>query len=188
MTDALIALHFQNDICHPDGRIPFAIERGAGAETFLAGSRAALDEARKAKWAIVHVHIAFAEDYSDLPRNCRLFQAVEKLGAVKRGSWGAAALEGFTPQDSEIALIHNRNSAFRNTGLDDLLRERGIERLSVMGLATQFSVEHTVRDAADLGYAVTVLAHCCASADAEAHKASLRTMAMLATIATSGLV
>ena len=57
-----------------------------------------------------------------------------------------------------------------------------------MGLATQFSVEHTVRDAADLGYAVTVLAHCCASADAEAHEASLRTMAMLATIVTSGLV
>jgi nicotinamidase-related amidase len=188
MTDALIALHFQNDICHPDGRIPFAIDRDAGADAFLAASRAALDGVRVAGWPVVHIHIAFAEDYSDLPRNCRLFQAVEKLGAVKRGSWGAAAVEGFQPREGEIALIHNRNSAFRNTGLDELLRERGIERLSVMGLATQFSVEHTVRDAADFGYAVTVLADCCASADAEAHKASLRTMAMLATIVTSGLV
>ena len=188
MTEALIALHFQNDICHPDGRIPFAIDRNAGADAFLSASRAALTEARAAGYTIVHIHIAFAEDYSDLPRNCRLFEAVEKLGAVERGSWGAAPLDGFEPRDGDIALIHNRNSAFRNTGLDDLLRERGIERLSVMGLATQFSVEHTVRDAADLGYAVTVLANCCASADAEAHKASLCTMAMLATIVTSGLV
>lgn len=188
MNDALIALHFQNDICHPDGRIPFAIDRGAGADAFLAESRSALEQARAAGWMIVHVHIAFTEDYSDLPRNCRLFQAVEKLGAVKRESWGAAPLESFEPRDREIVLIHNRNSAFRNTGLEDLLRERGIERLHVMGLATQFSVEHTVREAADLGYAVTVLADCCASADAEAHKASLRTMAMLATIDTSGLV
>ena len=187
MSDALIALHFQNDICHPDGRIPFAIDRKtSAAEAFLAASRTALDNARAAGWTIVHTHIAFAEDYSDLPRNCSLFQAVEKLGAVKRGSWGAAPLDGFEPREGEIALVHKCNSAFRNTGLEALLRERRIERLSVMGLATQFSVEHTVRDAADLGYPVAVLADCCASADSEAHKASLRTMAMLASIVTSG--
>ena len=29
MADALIALHFQNDICHPDGRIPFSLNREA---------------------------------------------------------------------------------------------------------------------------------------------------------------
>jgi biuret amidohydrolase len=188
MTDALIALHFQNDICHPDGRIPFAIDRSAGADAFLTSSRAALDDARAAGWTIVHVHIAFAENYSDLPRNCRLFQAVEKLGAVKRGSWGAAPLAGFEPRDGEIAMIHNRNSAFRNTGLEEFLGKRGIERLSVMGLATQFSVEHTVRDAADIGYAVRVLANCCMSADSSAHDAALKTMSMLAEIVPSGLV
>jgi biuret amidohydrolase len=188
MTDALIALHFQNDICHPDGRVPFAIDRNASAEAFLSASRAALATARAAGWTIVHVHIAFAEDYSDLARSCRLFQAVEKLGAVKRGSWGAAPLDGFEPHEGEVALIHSRNSAFRNTGLEQLLQKRGIERLSVMGLATQFSVEHTVRDAADLGYAVRVLANCCASADVEAHRASLKTMAMLAEIVPSGRI
>jgi nicotinamidase-related amidase len=189
MSDALIALHFQNDICHPDGRIPFALDRrAAGADLFLATSLSVLNKARLLGWTIVHVHIAFADDYSDLPRNCRLFQAVEKFGAVKQGSWGAAPVDGFEPREGEITLNHGRNSAFRNTGLEGLLREREIERLHVMGLATQFSVEHTVRDAADLGYAVMVLAHCCASADTEAHKASIRTMAMLATIVTTGLV
>ena len=113
---------------------------------------------------------------------------MERLGAVKRGSWGAAPFEGFEPGDGEIALIHNRNSAFRNTGLEGLLRDRRIDRLTVMGLATQFSVEHTVRDAADLGYSVRVLADCCASADTQAHTASLKTMAMLAEIVPSGLV
>jgi nicotinamidase-related amidase len=187
MADALIALHFQNDICHPDGRIPFALDHEAsGAEAFLKASATALDKARAAGWTIIHMHIAFAEDYSDLPRNCRLFQAVETLGAVTRGSWGAAPLAGFEPRHDEIALVHNRNSAFRNTGLEALLREHGIARVHVMGLATQFSVEHTVRDAADMGYAVTVFADCCASADAEAHRASLRVMAMLAEIADFG--
>jgi nicotinamidase-related amidase len=43
-------------------------------------------------------------------------------------------------------------------------------------------VEHTVRDASDLGHSVRVIGDCCASADADAHSASLRTMAMLAEI------
>jgi nicotinamidase-related amidase len=182
VADALIALHFQNDICHPDGRIPFALDRTAG-DAFLAASLAALASARAAGSAVFHVHIAFADDYSDLPRNCRLFQAVEKLGALKGGSWGAAPLAGFEARAGEIALTHNRNSAFRGTALETLLRERGSPRLAVMGLATQFSVEHTVRDAVDLGFSVRVLSKCCASADRAAHEASLRTMAMLAEIA-----
>src|SRR6266702_856758 len=98
MSNALVALHFQNDICHPKGRIPFSLNRDTReAETFLDASRAMLILARERSWTVAHVHIGFAEDYSDLPRNCRLFNAVEKLGAVKRGSWGAASFAGFEP-------------------------------------------------------------------------------------------
>jgi nicotinamidase-related amidase len=183
MTDALIALHFQNDICHPHGRIPFSLRRAtAEASAFIEASRAALEKARSGGLLVAHVHIAFAKDYSDLPRNCPLFAEVERLGALTYGSWGAAAFAGFEPKTGELALIHRSNSAFRGTGLEERLASAGVRRLQVMGLATQFSVEHTVRDAADIGYAVSVLSRCCASADAEAHAASLRTMAMLADI------
>jgi nicotinamidase-related amidase len=189
MSHALIALHFQNDICHPDGSIPFALDRGGeAAQRFLAASGAMLTRARQAGWTIAHVHIAFAPDHADLPRNCRLFNAVEKLGAVTRGSWGAAAMAGFEPGSGEFSLIHACNNAFQGTGLDSLLRQRAVERLCVMGLATQFSVEHSVRHAADLGYFVTVARDCCASADIEAQQASFRTMAMLADVCDSGEV
>lgn len=183
MSDALIALHFQNDICHPEGRIPFSLNRKTEeAAAFLDASKEALERARAEGRTVVHVHIAFAEDYSDLPRNCRLFSAVEALGAVKRGSWGAAPLAGFEPKAGESVVAHNCNSAFRRTNLEALLKAREVDHLDVMGLATQFSVEHTVRDAVDIGYRVTVLSSCCASADPEAHRASLRTLAALADI------
>lgn len=183
MADALIALHFQNDICHPEGLIPFSLNRETDeAAAFLAASRATLDRARADGMTIVHVHIAFAEDYSDLPRNCRLFSAVEKLGAVRRGSWGAAPLAAFEPGEGEVVVTHNCNSAFRRTKLETILSDRNTDRLQVMGLATQFSVEHTVRDAVDIGYRVTVLSDCCTSADPDAHRASLRTLTMLAEV------
>jgi len=131
------------------------------------------------------MHILFAEDYSDLLRNCALFLKTETLGALKLGSWGAAAYEGFEPLDGEIFVTGNANSAFRRTELERLLRERAIERVSVMGLATQFSVEHTARDAADLGYRVRIFENCCASGDMDAHRASLRTLTLLADIVRS---
>jgi len=110
--DALIALHFQNDICHPEGRIPFSLDRGSSeAQQFLDASKRALGAARHAGWTIVHMHVVFAEDYSDLLRNCRLFQKAEALGALKRGSWGAAPFDGFEPRGGEIFVAGNGNSA-----------------------------------------------------------------------------
>ena len=185
-SDALIALHFQNDICHPQGCIPFSLDRTSGeAAQFLEASRQALDAARRAGWTIAHMHIVFSEDYSDLLRNCRLFLKTETLGALKRGSWGAAAFEGFEPADGEIFVTGNANSAFRRTDLEAQLRARAVSRVNVMGLATQFSVEHTVRDCADIGYHVRLFADCCASGDMAAHRASLHTLSMLADIVTS---
>lgn len=186
MAKALIALHFQNDICHPDGAVPFAVDRSAGTTAgLLETSRKVIAAARDAGWLIVHVHIAFAPDYSDLPRNCRLFRAVEEFGAVKRGSWGAAAVAGFEPEAGDISLVHRGNNAFLGTGLEDILKGRGITDIAVMGLATQYSVEHTVRHAADLGYAVTMIRDCCGSANPEAAEASFKAMAMLAEVRTS---
>ena len=186
MSDALLALHFQNDICHRDGLIPFSLDRSTGAAAnFLLASKRALDEARRAGWTIAHIHIAFAPDYSDLLRNCRLFLKTETLGALKRGSWGAAAYAGFEAAADEIVVTTNCNSGFRRTDLEAVLNERGVSRVNVMGLATQFSVEHTVRDAADIGYRVRLLADCCASGDMEAHRASLRTLTMLADVTES---
>jgi biuret amidohydrolase len=186
MPDALLALHFQNYICHPDGRIPFSLERGSKeAAHFLDASKRALRQARHAGWVVVHVHIAFVPDYSDLMRNCRLFLKTETLGALKRGSWGAAALEGFEPAADDIVVTTNCNSGFRRTELESALRERGITRVNVVGLATQYSVEHTVRDSADIGFAVRLFADCCASGDMEAHRASLRTLTLLADVMDS---
>src|SRR6516165_8318149 len=115
--DALLALHFQNDICHPDGRIPFSLARNTqDASRFLDASRRALATARRAGWTIAHVHIAFAPDYSDLMRNCRLFLKTETLGALTGGSWGAAPYAGFEPTAGEIVVTTNCNSGFRRTG------------------------------------------------------------------------
>src|SRR4029077_17458789 len=115
------------------------------AANFLPASKRTLEEMRNARWTIAHIHIAFAPDYSDLLRNCRLFLKTETLGALKRGAWGAAAFAGFELAEDEIVVTTNCNSGFRRTDLEAVLDERGVSRVDVIGAATQFSAEHGVR-------------------------------------------
>jgi nicotinamidase/pyrazinamidase len=48
-------------------------------------------------------------------------------------------------------------SAFQETRLGDLLRERGVDRLYIAGLATEYCVKSSVLDALRLGFDVTVI-------------------------------
>jgi nicotinamidase/pyrazinamidase len=47
-------------------------------------------------------------------------------------------------------------SAFEATGLEDLLRERGIDSLTIVGLATDYCVKNSAHDALRHGFEVTV--------------------------------
>ena len=48
-------------------------------------------------------------------------------------------------------------SAFHGGNLAEVLRERGVDHVYVTGLATDYCVKHTVLDAVELGFGVTVV-------------------------------
>jgi nicotinamidase/pyrazinamidase len=58
-------------------------------------------------------------------------------------------------------------SAFQDTRLGDLLRERGVDRLFVTGLATDYCVKNSVLDALGLGFDVTVVEDAVRGVDVE---------------------
>lgn len=64
--------------------------------------------------------------------------------------------------------------AFAGTDLELVLRARGVDTIAVAGVATSAMVAATCYDAADRGYAVTVLRDGCADADAEVHAMFMR--------------
>ncbi|MFZ3125474.1 MAG: nicotinamidase [Acidovorax sp.] len=57
-------------------------------------------------------------------------------------------------------------SGFEGTELDHLLREAGVSRLFIGGLATDYCVLHTVRDALKLGYQTLLLQDAVRAVDA----------------------
>ncbi|HFR3503533.1 TPA: cysteine hydrolase family protein [Streptococcus suis] len=61
------------------------------------------------------------------------------------------------PLASEKIFDKSFNSAFKETGLHAYLQEKGMEQLIIMGLATNFCIDTTIKVAYELGYKVAVL-------------------------------
>lgn len=181
---AVLALHYQNDVLHPDGKIRVGLDAdGLARQRLLESAAALLNGARAGGLPIVHVRIAFRPDYADLLANCAIFRNVAAIGAVAEGQWGSAFYEGLQPLSGsarEFVVKHTRISAFYGTPLEETLRVLGARRLVVAGVATHSVVEGTVRHAADIGFEVMVAQDACASADPAVHEASLASMRLVA--------
>ncbi|SIT22810.1 cysteine hydrolase family protein [Achromobacter sp. MFA1 R4] len=185
---AVLALHYQNDVLHPDGKIRVGLDAdGQARQRLLDNAAALLAGARAQALPIVHVRIAFRPDYADLLPNCQIFRSVAAIGAVPEGQWGSAFYEGLEPlagSAREFVVKHTRISAFYGTPLEETLRLLGARRLVVAGVATHSVVEGTVRHAADIGFSVMVAQDACASADPAVHAASLASMRLIAQTGT----
>jgi len=69
---------------------------------------------------------------------------------VRKGADGRDGYSGFSVRDPQSGVVEA-------TPLESLLRQRGIERLVIVGLATDYCVVETALDARRLGHPTTVL-------------------------------
>ena len=182
---AIVANHYQNENCHPDGKIKVGIaadsawrwQRLENAKRLFAG-------AREARVAIVHVRLAVPPDYRGVVANTALIREWIELGAWREGTWGVEFIAGLEPLPQEHVVTHTRNSSFHDSALTEVLASLGARHLVCCGVSTAYVVEGTVRHATDIGYEVTVAADACSTATQQQHEASLQAMRVLAEIKT----
>lgn len=79
------------------------------------------------------------------------------------GTKGAEIHAGVKPAAGEAVVEKNFPNSFRSTGLQAQLDAAGVKHLVVGGMMTHMCVDATVRQAADLGYRVTLLSDACAT-------------------------
>ncbi len=151
--DALLIVDVQNDFLPPDGAL--MVEGGDEIIPVLNQwirqfSNLGLPVIASRDWHPEN-HCSFVENAGQWPRHC------------VQGSHGAEF-----PKDLELpkeTLIVSKGtasekdaySAFEDTGLSKKLRELGVKRLFVGGLATDYCVKASVLDALPLGFEVIVL-------------------------------
>lgn len=94
--------------------------------------------------------------------------------AIWVGSPEQTILPEVAPEQGEPVLRKTTIGAFASTGIDSLLRALGCGQLYMAGISTNMCVESTAREAADRGYAVTLVEDACATTHADLHDATLR--------------
>jgi len=115
----------------------------------------------------IFVTVGFSADYADAVN-----QPVDEPTAFPVGGLPAAAMAApaeiaaLTP---DVTIIKHHWSAFYGTELDLQLRRRGIRTVILTGVATNFGVESTVRDAYAHDYAVIVAEDAITGMAAEMH-------------------
>ncbi|MGQ0551409.1 MAG: cysteine hydrolase family protein [Armatimonadota bacterium] len=75
----------------------------------------------------------------------------------------AEFLTGLVPAVGERVIDRTTTSALAAPALQEVLRAQGIRGVIVCGVLANAAVEHTARDAADLGYGVIVVSDACAA-------------------------
>ncbi len=158
---ALIVVDVQNDFADPRGSL--SVRGGEDAVKFI---NEQIGQAQGAGAFVVYTqdwHPAdtphFAKDGGIWPVHCvadswgaAFHSRLRVVGpSVMKGTRGEDGYSGFTVRDPET-------EAETPTPLADLLRERSISRVAIVGLATDYCVMSTAIDAATLGFSTTVLA------------------------------
>ena len=149
MARALIIVDFQNDFT-PGGALAVA-EGDAIAPRIDALARSGDFDLVVATrdWHPAD-HGSFAEQGGPWPPHCvQGTPGAELHPALDRSLVDEVVDTGYEPDMEGY-------SGFEGTRLEELLRERGIDRVTVVGLATDYCVKHTALDALRHGFGVTV--------------------------------
>jgi nicotinamidase-related amidase len=89
------------------------------------------------------------------------------------------------PDQNDVIIDKHTASIFIDTGFERMIRNAGIVTIVFAGIATEFGVESSARNALNRGFYPVVVSDIVSSPDKEAHSRSLENMAKIMTVINS---
>ena len=171
---ALIVIDMQNGFLNPAS--PLFI---AGAPATVPACAEAIAHCRKNGIPVFFVTREYLPDGSNVEhtRYAAWLNGGKPLSQGCAENISTAMPDAFGEDESDFHLLKPRYSAFFDTGLDLILRRKGIRHVILAGTTTPNCIRTTCYDAICLDYDVTVLRDCTSSATEEIQQSNLRDMA-----------
>jgi nicotinamidase-related amidase len=146
MGRGLLVIDIQRDY-FPGGAYPLV-----GPEAAAEQARKVIDSFRGRSLPIVHMQHVWDDPEATF---------------MRPGTDGVEIHPLVAPGDGETVLQKSEPNSFVGTPLESALRDADVDEITVVGMMTSMCVDSTVRAAADLGFAVTVVHDACAAPDLE---------------------
>jgi len=154
---AIVLIEFQNEFCKEGGKLHDMVKDEIARQKTVEHAIELAEGARQKGALIVHCGFVFDEQWVDDKCVCGIIAGAKEGGAFRPGDWGTEFIDELKPQEGDVVLDGKRAlSGFTNTGLDEILRQRGIESVVTAGFLSNVCVEATSRSAYDRGYKVCV--------------------------------
>ncbi|HVZ01056.1 MAG TPA: hydrolase [Dongiaceae bacterium] len=142
------------------GTLGFPLAPHSGADLVATTTRLAR-HCRAAGALLVYVQVKFAANFADRPHGATDTPMMLPPGGFP-ADWADYAPE-LAAVEPDVWITKRQWSAFHGTELDLQLRRRGITHVVLGGIATNFGVESTARDAWQNDYSVVVAEDACSS-------------------------
>jgi nicotinamidase-related amidase len=159
---AILLVDFQANFVSPDGAWYGKFAEHYAKTRMLERTVDLVKKARAKGVLVVHITEGYTQDYRELdPANPGLFHR----GQIGRGAWkiGSKEAEYYAPlkpgpEDRDLFLPpRSQASGFGGTGLNEILRSKGIKNVAVAGFTSDVCAYATVLSAYDLGFHVYAL-------------------------------
>jgi len=125
---------------------------------------------RAAGAMVILVNVEWASDFADAPGSLVDTPSPRPSGGLPP-AW-SMLVDGLA-EPGDLRIVKRQWGAFHGTELDLQLRRRGVTTIALAGIATNFGVESTARQAWEHGYNVVLLEDACASVSADLHNMAI---------------
>ncbi len=160
MKPALIIIDMLEEFVH--GRL-----KSPEAESIIPVIKKLIDTAREKRVPVIYV----ADNHFPVDHELKVWGP-----HALKGSSEARIVEELEPGPDDYVLYKRSYSGFRDTGLDMLLRDLGVDTVILTGIHTHICVLHTAWDAFYYGYNIIVAKDGVAAFSREDHEYALKYM------------
>ena len=155
-------------------------------EEYIANLKALLAAARHQKIPVIYTKI------TPLPSGYQsawnVYQSMRRFNVdnpskipvfIKPSSPEAEINAEVSPVEGDIVLNKHTANIFFGTSFEHLMRFHGVQTILFTGIATEYGVEHSAREAGIRGFYPVVVSDCVSSSDKTAHEMALKIMARI---------
>ena len=181
---ALVVIDMQHQFCSTGGLSDSVGLDITYTRAIIPSIQLLVNRYRELNWPIIHIRQGFLPDLSDIPPS--LYWRAPKgsepivgkhgpLGRILiRGEKGHEIIPELVPHEGEFIIDKPGIGTFAHTKMENLLRERGINRLIVTGCTTEMCVHTFIREANDRGFSCLLVTDATASFEPDIHEAMIR--------------
>jgi len=167
---ALLIVHMQNAVIKTPSPLEVMGHGKAAHEEGVIDNIERLVAVFRAKGLPVVYCIAYTPEDSPWPAYGGFWQGCQQIEVNRRGTWDVEIIDELRPASGERIFYNWPFNVFEGTGLDEYLKEQGVQTVVLTGVATGMSVGTAAWALAERFYNLVIPVDATTDGDSEVHR------------------